>query len=204
MNPGPVFEMELFAKSFLLLFVILDSIGNVPVFHVFLELFPEDRKRKIIKESVLAATAILIFFALFGTIMFSFLGIRLSDFYIASGTVLVAISLKYILIGEESEVRKERLEEISVFPLATPLLAGPGSISTVIIISNPPYDMASCILVIFLNSILAYVILSNGEKIMTSIGKTPSKLIAKIFNLLIVAFGIVMIRNGLEGFYLPM
>ncbi|MBO3769132.1 MAG: MarC family protein [Thermoproteota archaeon] len=192
-------ELERFTKAFILLFAILDSVGNVPVFHAFLESAPKEKRRKIISESVIAATGVLIFFALLGSTMFSFLGIRLSDFYIASGIVLVAISLKYIIVGEESEVREERFEEISVFPLATPLLAGPGSISTVIIISNPPYNVFTCILVIILNAVLAYVILLNGDRIMASIGRTPSKLIAKIFNLIIVAFGIVMIRNGLES-----
>jgi len=187
-------------KAFILLFVILDSVGNIPVFHTFLESFSSENRRKIIRESVVAATAVLIFFALLGSLMFSFLGIRLSDFHIASGIVLVAISLKYILIGEESEIRKEKVGEISVFPLATPLLAGPGSISTVIIISNPPYSILMCVLVILLNSVLAHMILVNGESIMRSIGRTPSKLIAKIFNLIIVAFGIVMIRNGFEEF----
>ncbi|MDW8034220.1 MAG: MarC family protein [Nitrososphaerota archaeon] len=195
-------ELELFTKAFILLFAILDSVGNIPVFHAFLESAPEERRRKIISESVIAATGVLIFFALFGSAMFSFLGIRLSDFYIASGIVLVAISLKYIIVGEESEVKGERYEEISVFPLATPLLAGPGSISTVIIISNPPYNVFTCIVVIVLNAVLAYIILLNGDRIMTSIGRTPSKLIAKIFNLIIVAFGIVMIRNGFEGLHL--
>jgi multiple antibiotic resistance protein len=193
-------ETERFIKSFILLFAILDSIGNIPVFHSLLEKVPEERKKKIISESVIAATGILIFFAIFGSAMFNFLGIRLSDFYIASGTVLIAISLKYIIVGEESEVRGEKLAEISVFPLATPLLAGPGSISTVIIISNPPYNLLTCILVVLLNSLLAYVILVNGERVMVSIGKTPSKLIAKVFNLIIVAFGVVMIRKGLEAF----
>lgn len=193
-------EAERFTKAFILLFVILDSVGNIPVFHTFLESFSSGRKRKIIRESIVAATVVLVFFALLGTVMFNFLGIRLYDFYVASGMVLVAISLKYILVGEESELRGERAEEISVFPLATPLLAGPGSISTVIIISNPPYNIFTCILVILLNAVLAYVILVNGERIMASIGRTPSKLVAKIFNLIIVAFGIVMIRNGLEGF----
>ncbi|MGQ9478610.1 MAG: MarC family protein [Thermoproteota archaeon] len=197
-----VSELERFIKSFILLFAILDSVGNVPVFHAFLDSFPEERRRRIIRESVLAATAVLIFFALFGSTMFNFLGIRLSDFYIASGMVLVAISLKYILVGEESEFGKGKAEEISVFPLATPLLAGPGSISTVIIISNPPYNLSTCILVIILNSFLAYLILTNGENIMSRIGRTPSRLIAKTFNLIIVAFGIVMVRNGLEGFIL--
>lgn len=60
-----------------------------------------------------------------------------------------------------------------------------------------------CVLVILVNAVLAYVILVNGERIMASIGRTPSKLIAKIFNLIIVAFGIVMTRNGLEGFLHP-
>lgn len=193
-------EAEHFMKAFILLFVILDSVGNIPVFHTFLESFSSEKRRKIIRESVIAATAVLVFFALLGSLMFSFLGIRLFDFYIASGMVLVAISLKYILVGEESETRSKRVEDISVFPLATPLLAGPGSISTVIIISNPPYNVLMCILVILLNTTLAYVILVNGERIMVSIGRTSSKLIAKIFNLIIVAFGIVMIRNGLEGF----
>lgn len=200
MSPELVVELERFVKSFILLFAILDSVGNVPVFHAFLESAPVEKRRKIILESVVAATGVLIFFALLGSAMFSFLGIRLSDFYIASGIVLVVISLKYIIVGEESEVRSEKFEELSVFPLATPLLAGPGSISTVIIISNQPYNVFTCILVIILNAILAYVILLNGDRIMASIGKTPSKLIAKIFNLIIVAFGIVMIRNGLEEF----
>lgn len=193
-------EVERFVKAFILLFSILDSVGNIPVFHAFLEPFPNQEKKRIIRESVLAATAILIFFALLGSVLFNFLGIRLFDFYIASGIVLVAISLKYILVGEESEIRGRSVEEISAFPLATPLLAGPGSISTVIIISNPPYNIAMGVLVIIVNAILAYVLLVNGERIMESIGRTPSKLIAKIFNLIIVAFGVLMIRSGLEEF----
>lgn len=98
-------EAERFTKAFILLFVILDSVGNIPVFHTFLEPFTSEKKRKIIRESVVAATAVLVFFALLGSLMFSFLGIRLSDFYIASGMVLVAI------LKVHTRRRGERAEE---------------------------------------------------------------------------------------------
>ena len=139
-NPG------LFLQGFVLLFSIFDPFGTVPIFMAITADYPEQRK-KIVREAILVATIILYIFAYVGWLIFAALGITINDFRIAGGVVLFAVAFDH-LSGRKEKTSAEP-SDVAVFPLATPLLAGPGAISTVIILANPPYGPFMVFLVIF-------------------------------------------------------
>lgn len=182
----------------MMLFVVMDSLGNIPVFHSILEKFDPSSRKEIIGRSVLVAACILVIFSFIGLSVFSYFGIRMSDLRIASGLVLFVLALReFFGTGEEREMSVER---VTVFPLATPLLAGPGSISTVVVITESLGGIAPALIVIFGNAAISYVILSNYEAILSRLGKPVAIMTAKISNLIVAALAVSLIRQGMEEF----
>jgi multiple antibiotic resistance protein len=188
------FNPALFVSSFVLLFAILDPVGTVPIFMAVTEGYTEQRKR-IVKEAVLVATVILYVFAYVGWLIFDILGITLNDFRIAGGIVLFMVAIEH-LTGRE-EPGKTEATEVAVFPLATPLLAGPGAISTVVILANPPYGPFLTFVVITGNAFLAYAILSRSDWVQRILGRNGSIALSRITALLIAALAVAFVREGI-------
>jgi multiple antibiotic resistance protein len=189
-----VFNVTLFIEAFFLLFSILDPIGTVPIFMAITEDFPEKRKI-IVRHSVILATIILYIFAYIGWFIFQVLGITIDDFRIAGGIVLFVVALDH-LSGRDSRTRKLEAEDIAAFPLATPLLAGPGAISTVVILANPPYGPFLTFIVVGINAILAYIILLRSDVVQRVLGVNGSRAMTRIMALLIAAVGVAFVREG--------
>jgi multiple antibiotic resistance protein len=186
----------LFLQAFFLLFSILNALGNVPIF-LSMTASIADRRRKIITKSVFLAFLILIIFAYLGWFIFQFLGITIDDFKIAGGIILFFIAYEN-LKGQVSKTVE--VDEIAAFPLATPLLAGPGAISTVMILMNPPYNPIVASVVIIINCLLAWVILMQSEIIQHMLGKSGTKILTRIMGLLIAAVGVTFVREGVLSF----
>ncbi len=194
------FDVVLFLQSFVLLFSILDPIGTVPIFMALTNDFSSQR-RKIVRQSILVATIILFVFAYLGWIIFQTLGITLNDFRIAGGIILFTVAFDH-LSGRERKPRREA-EDVAVFPLAIPLLAGPGAISTVIILANPPYGPFLTFVVITLNSVLAYGILSRSDWVQRILGVSGTRALTRITALLIAALAVSFVREGILNILLP-
>jgi len=189
------FDLTLFAEAFLLLFAILDPFGTVPIFMALTEDHIKKR-RQIVRQSVTLASVILYIFAYLGWFIFQILGITLNDFRIAGGIVLFIVAYDH-LSGREARTRKLEAEEVAAFPIATPLLAGPGAISTVVILANPPFGPLVTFVVITLNAVLAFVILSRSELVQRLLGVNGTKALTRITALLIAAVGVSFVREGI-------
>ncbi len=189
------FDLALFAEAFLLLFAILDPFGTVPIFMALTEDHIKKR-RQIVRQSVTLASVILYIFAYLGWFIFQILGITLNDFRIAGGIVLFIVAYDH-LSGREARTRKLEAEEVAAFPIATPLLAGPGAISTVVILANPPFGPLVTFVVITLNAVLAFVILSRSELVQRLLGINGTKALTRITALLIAAVGVAFVRQGI-------
>ncbi len=189
------FDPTLFLEAFLLLFSILDPIGTVPIFMAITDDFPQKRGR-IVRQSVTLAAAILYVFAYLGWFIFQILGITLNDFRIAGGIVLFIVALDH-LSGREARTKRMEADEVAAFPLATPLLAGPGAISTVVIIANPPFGPFVTFLVITLNALLTFVILDRSGLIRRVLGVNGTRALTRITALLIAAIGVSFVREGI-------
>ncbi|MDG6985684.1 MAG: MarC family protein [Nitrososphaerota archaeon] len=191
------FDVVLFTEAFVLLFAVIDAIGTVPIFIGLTKDFTEHRKR-IVREAVVISTVILTVFALFGWLIFETFGITINDFRIAGGIILFIVSVDHLRGGDE---RSKGLEpsDIAAFPLATPLLAGPGAISTVIIISAAPYSPFLALIVILCNSVLSYLILSGSNWVSKFFGRNGTVALSRITALLIAALAISFVVAGITN-----
>jgi multiple antibiotic resistance protein len=188
------FDLALFISSFALLFAIFDPIGSVPIYMAVTKPFPEERAR-IVRQSVLVATVILYVFAYLGWVIFDLLGITLDDFRIAGGIVLFMVAVEHLSGRVKPE--NEEASEVAVFPLATPLLAGPGAISTVVILANPPYGPLMTFVVITGNALVAYAILAKSDWVQRILGENGSRALSRITALLIAALAVSFVREGI-------
>jgi len=191
------FDLPSFVASFVLLFSVFDVTGTDTVFLALTQDLSEHRA-VIVRDSVVIATIILLVFALAGQLIFKTLGITLDDFRIAGGIILFIIALDS-LRGKISQTRTIAAGEIAAFPLATPLMAGPGAISTVMIYANPPYGLLEIFLVILLNSVITFLILERASWVQKALGNNGTQVFTRIVGLLIAAIGIAFIREGILG-----
>jgi len=201
-------ELILYAfKSLLALFIIVDPIGNVPIFLVFIEKYSENERKEIVKNSVTIAMIALLAFMIFGQYILSVLDISMSSLKIAGGLLLIIIAVE-MLFGrksrtEHSDEIEEEMENIEITPLAIPLLTGPGAITlSMVLYSFSETILHKIILIIdiFLVFFLSYIILSRSEVIFKIIGKRGTKVIIRLMGLLLSAIGIEFVASGIRDF----
>lgn len=188
------FDIALFVEAFVLLFAVVDAVGTVPIFIGLTEEYP-DHRRKIVREAVLISTAILVVFALFGWLIFEIFGITIDDFRIAGGIILFIVAVDH-LRGGEGRSKGLQPSDIAAFPLGTPLLAGPGAISTVIIISASPYSPFLALLVVACNSAVAFAILYGSNWVSRFLGANGTVALSRITALLIAALAVSFVVTG--------
>jgi len=189
------FDLVLFVEAFVLLFAVVDAIGTVPIFVGLTNSYPGDRKR-ILRHAIIISTAILVVFTLFGWLIFDIFGITIDDFRIAGGIILFVVAVDHLRGGD---IRSKGLEpsDVAAFPLATPLLAGPGAISTVIIISGPPYSPFLALVVVGCNAALAFLILSSSNWVRRFLGANGTNALSRITALLIAALAVSFVLTGI-------
>lgn len=195
---------------FVSLFVIVDPIGNVPIFNSLLEKYSEKNKVKTITKSIIIAFTVLILLSFFGTMIFDFFKIKMYSFKIAGGILLFVIAME-MLFGkktrteyshEEGENAK-KLEEIATMPLAVPLTTGPGAITTGLLLFSSANTIeqktaftVAAILVFF----TAYLILKNSTKFFKFLKAPRTATIARVMGLLLSAIAIQFVTDGLIEF----
>ncbi|MCS7105003.1 MAG: MarC family protein [Thermofilaceae archaeon] len=180
--------------AFAMLFVVLDSVGNVPLFYALTPKISEKEREKIFAKSVLIASLLLVLFALTGEAILRYYGVSVSDFKIAGGILLFLIAIQGMFGRIEAELL--RTEDVVVVPMATPLLAGPGSIYTVVYLSAA-YGLLPTLFSIALNTALAYLVLSKSSLLLAKAGRNTILALARIFSLLLGVIAVSIIRSGL-------
>ena len=156
--------LSFFVRSFVSLFVIVNAIGNAPVFSTLLQRFEEGERKTIIKKAVLVGCVSLLIVTVTGNLFFRLLGIELYSFRIAGGILLAIVSIEMLYgrktrtqsSADEEQYYAER-DEISVLPLGIPLLTGPGTLTTGIVL----FDTAGTLLnrvVLFLTIVIVFFI----------------------------------------------
>lgn len=139
---------DAYLSAFLLLFVVVDPLGNIPLFLAVMDHMPLRQMQRAVLVSVLVATCILAGFAVAGTALLAYLGISFASFKVAGGLVLFKLALD-MLSAKRQERRQSSVESehggpppesVVVFPLATPLLAGPSAIASVMVVISQHAD----------------------------------------------------------------
>ncbi len=190
-----MYELKAYWDAFIALFIVFDSIGNIPIFYSLTRGLREEERERIFLKSVAVAFALLIFFMLFGYAFLEYYGVTMSDFKIAGGLLLLLIAVEGIMGRIEAE--QIEVEDIAVVPMATPLLAGPGSIYMVMYL-NTVYGPLPTVFSIAANTALAFVLLKYSQQILRHAGRNFILVISKVFSLILAVIAVSMVRGGVE------
>lgn len=180
--------------AFIPIFVAVDAIGVLPLFVSLTEGVKKKEKSEIIVQSMFTAMCLAIGFIFLGKWIFRLLGITISDFMIAGGAILFYIAIKDIMgPGKGSRYQNE---ELGAVPLGTPLIVGPAVLTTSLIIIAE-YGLFATLVSVLINILLAGFIFSLSSVIIKILGKSGSRALSKVTNLLLAAIAIMMIRKGI-------
>ena len=184
--------------SFIPIMVAMDAPGILPIFVSITEGIEPEQRKKIVRQSILTALLITIGFTFLGSVVFKALVITVEDFMIAGGIVLLIIAVSDIVIAGS---RKYTISPtFGVVPLGTPLIAGPGTLTTTLALVSI-YGYVPVLLSLALNILLAWIILSQSDRITGLIGTNGSIAFAKVADLLLAAIAVKMIRAGLYALF---
>ena len=195
--------------AFVSIFVIVDAIGNAPLFlSITPNHTPSDRNRIAIRASI-SVFIILTVFALLGNRIFSFFGITLDAFRIAGGLILLKIALdmleaKTVRTRHTPEEDRESLErqDIAIIPLAMPMLSGPGAISTVIVLTGQAKNlqwMALLEAAIILNALFVLFVLRSSVRIVSFLKETGMRLLTRILGIFLASIAVQFIVTGIQN-----
>ncbi len=179
---------------FVPLFVAVDAIGVLPLFMNLTHGVNPLRVRKIVFQSVITALAVAMVFCAIGEIILNLLGITVSDFMIAGGVLLFALSL-YDLISFDKHQHKVDVQSLGAVPVGVPLIVGPAVLTTTILLLRQ-YGLAPTITAVVVNVAFAGVVLWFSQAIIRTLGKTGAKTVSKLASLLLAAIGVMMVRKG--------
>lgn len=198
-----------FIAVFIFFFAVIDPIGTVPVFLAVTRGYDAASKRKIALIASLAATGILLFFAIAGELILTAMSISLPAFQIAGGIVLFLFALSMIF-GEskpEEEIRiAEAHHETAIFPLAVPSIAGPGAmLACVLLTENARYSLweqfqtVTMMLVVLVINLALMLAASSVHRV---IGNAGASVISRVMGLVLASVAVTNVLAGISGHFL--
>ncbi|VWX55886.1 MarC family protein [Sphingorhabdus sp. 109] len=202
--------IELFISAFITFFVVIDPPGCAPIYASLTSSAPPRDRRIMAIRAIFVAAIILLVFALFGEQMLSALGISLDSFRIAGGIMLFLIALEMVF-EKRTERREDRaqeiieqpeIEDVSIFPMAMPMIAGPGSIAAVMLLTSQHdgIDNALVILGALVTVLLLtlFGLLAAGP-LMRVLGNKVEAVITRVLGVLLGALAVQFVVDGLNA-----
>ena len=200
---------ELVFNSFVTLLVIVDPLGISSIFAALTQGYSEKRKRQAAIWGTILGAAILLLFAFAGDVLLGALGIGLAAFRTAGGILLFLLALDMIFAspsGLRSRSIREQEEDqyhqdITVFPLAIPLIAGPGAITTVLLYTGGKdlADVAAFVVVLLAVMLLMLAALLLAPRIMRLFGETGSNVLTRVLGVLLAALAVQFVFDGIKS-----
>ena len=207
--------LELFINTFIVLFVVIDPIGVAPMFIALTHGGTEEYKRKMAVKGTAIAAVILVVFVWAGNSLLHALGISLAAFRIAGGALLFLLAID-MLFARHSGLRSTTLREqqeaehrndISVFPLAIPLIAGPGALTTVLLMltngSQQPFIIVIVLGVLVLVLLITLITLLFAVHILRFIGETGANVISRVLGIILSALAVQFVLDGVSAQFFP-
>ncbi len=184
-----------FVLTFIPLFIVVDALGNLPIVISLTEGSSSRERYRIVHIASATAAIVGLIFLFFGQFILNVLSISVGSFAIAGGTILLVLSIKYMTTGRMVETIKE--EMIAVVPIGTPLVVGPATITTLLILASQ-YPLYIVLISFILNLLITWVIFMLSESIIKVLRPGGLKAISKVFSLLLAAIAVSMIMHGLN------
>ncbi len=185
-----------FLRAFIPLFVAIDPIGLAAVFLALGQGVPRATKKKIASQATITGGAVALLFLFLGQSIFAALGITTGDFQIAGGLILFILAARE-LVQSAAEEPPKLADDFGVVPLGMPLIAGPASITTLILLAQT-VGVKWALVALAANLVLVVLAFVGSEQLGRLIGVTGLRAVSKIVALLLAAIAVNMIRHGLR------
>lgn len=186
------------------LFLVLDPIGNIPIFLSVLGDLDAQRRRKIIVRETVIALLILAVFLFFGKYILKGMNISPPAVSIGGGTVLFLIALRMIFPGSKWESGSQRMEgdeEPLIVPLAVPLLAGPSAMATLVLFANQEPDrLWSWFLALVIAWLAASIVLLGADFLRKRLGRRALAALERLMGMILITMATEMLLTGIRSF----
>ncbi|TCP28003.1 multiple antibiotic resistance protein [Tenacibaculum skagerrakense] len=179
--------------AFMVLFAVIDIVGNIPI---VIDLRNKVGHIQSEKASVIAGF-IMILFLFVGQRLLNIIGIDVNSFAVAGSFILFFIALEMILGITLYKEDEDQALNATVFPLAFPLIAGPGSLTTLLSL-RAEFDLMNIIIAVLLNVIVIYIVLKTSSKIEKMIGKNGIAIIRKVFGVVLLAIAVKLFAANIK------
>ena len=202
--------------AFVTFFVVIDPVGVVPIFAGLTARHTSAERRRTAIRGVLIATGVLLAFALGGQWLLGHLGVGLPAFRIAGGILLLLLSIDMLMARpsglrsttppEESEAQER--EDVSVFPLAIPLLAGPGAMTSVVLLlgaASGDAVLQAAVLAVMAGVLASTLVLFlAADRIIRILGVTGINVVSRVMGVLLAALAVQFVVDGVREVLLPL
>ncbi len=198
-------------NDLIVFFVVIDPPGLSAMFAALTRGGDNTYRRRMAVKATLLATGILYVFAIIGARLLEALGVSLPAFKIAGGILLFLVAIDMIFarqsglrsatVREQEEARFK--EDISVFPLAFPLIAGPGALTTVILLagnaSGQPWEFVSVLIILGIILLLTFISLLASGRLMRLLGVTGSNVLGRLLGVILAAMAVQFVIDGIQA-----
>ena len=183
----------------ILLFLVLDPFGNVPLFLIVLKGLPEERKTRVIIREMLVALGVLVVFLFGGQYLLTLLQISEPSLSIAGGIVLFLIAINMIFGGYERVFATEKIPEPFIVPLAIPSIAGPSAIATVLLLmAREPTRWPEWLTAVLLAWFFSGVIVLTSSKLHRLLGDRVLTALERLMGMLLTTVAVEMFIKGVQ------
>lgn len=203
-------EIATLITAFTTMFIIIDPPGLAPVFIALTQGMSKHQRRAIAIRACLVAAGLILVFLLLGESLLGFIGISMPAFRIAGGILLFLTALEMLFQRRQArrednaaEGASEHEDDPSVFPLALPLIVGPGAITTIILLAGEtegPLELLAFGAVLAAVLLIVFVAFLSANAIERALGKTGLNILTRVLGMLLAALAVQFILDGLRGF----
>ncbi|MCP6761764.1 MAG: MarC family protein [Fischerella sp. CENA71] len=195
-------DVSVLIKTFVAVFVLADAIGNIPIVLVLTKGMEPEQRNKVIDKAILVAITVLLLFAFSGKFLLSYLDITMGSLRVAGGLLLLLISLQ-MLQGDLDTPVIDKDRDVAITPLALPLLAGPGTLTSVMLLmSESPNPHISVIVGIVAAMFVSWLILRQANFIDNWFGAEGEVIVTQLLGFLLAALAVEIGSAGIRELFL--
>lgn len=195
-------DISILVRTFVAVFVLADALGNAPIFLALTKGMEVDERNRVVDRATFVATAVILGFAFAGQAILDYLHISIASLQVAGGLLLLLVALD-MLKGELDEPVIEQGRDVAITPLALPLLAGPGTLTTVMLMmSDAQTAQLSVVAGIVAAMVVTWFIVRQSSRIDKWMGAEGAIIVTKILGFLLAALAVEIGSAGIRELFL--
>lgn len=195
-------DISILVKTFVAVFVLADAVGNIPILLVLTKGMEPAQRNKVVDKAIVIAIGVLLLFAFGGKFILTYLDISMASLRVAGGLLLLLIALQ-MLQGELDTPIIDQERDVAITPLALPLLAGPGTLSTVMLLmSESPSPHISVIVGILAAMFVTWVIMRQASRLDKVFGAEGEVIVTQLLGFLLAALAVEIGSAGIKELFL--